>query len=153
MHVSNFAKVPGQPFVEESNGRETTISISWSVPIGSVVEQYEVEWSSHQCSDGPIDGSSTLIGAATNFTIEGLRAGTEYNVSVTAINSAGNFTSDVLNIHTLEMGECIAGIQNNYALVLINYFDNCSAIVLLNNDVKTNACDCNLQTIQAIVCA
>ena len=153
MHVSNFAKVPGQPFVEESNGRETTISISWSVLNWSVVEQYEVKWSSHQCSDGPIDGSSTLTGAATNFTIQGLRAGTEYNVSVTAINSAGNFTSDVLNIQTLEMSECIAGIYNYYALVLINYFDNCSAIFLLNNDAETHICDCNLQTIQAIVYA
>ena len=107
---------PGQP-VLVSESAETTISISWSVPSGSVVEQYEVEWSSHQCPNGPVEGNTTLTGATTNFTMQELRAGTEYNVSVTPINSAGNFTSDILNIHTLEMGEYIAG---NYALVFIS---------------------------------
>ena len=57
-----------------------------------------------------------MTGKIYNFTMQELRAGTEYNVSVIAINPAVNFTSDTLAIHTLELGECIAGIMQIHAL-------------------------------------
>ena len=69
-----------------------------------------MEWSSHQCSDGQTQGKNTLIGAAVSFTITELRADTEYNILVTAYNSAGNFTSNVLTERTLEMSKGISGI-------------------------------------------
>ena len=106
---------PGQPVIETT---ATTISISWDVPSGFVAGQYKVDWSSHKCPGNQTEGSAIAMGEVANFTISELRAGTEYNVSVTAINPAGNFTSDVLSIHTLEMGECIAGIMQMYALLL-----------------------------------
>ena len=99
---------PGQPVIGLSEATETVIFISWSVPSVSLVNQYEVQWSSHQCPDSPVKGSTAISRASTSFIITELRAGTEYNVSVTAVNSAGNSTSDVLNIHTLEIGEARA---------------------------------------------
>ena len=106
---------PGQPVIETTT---TTISISWDVPSGFVAEQYKVDWSSHQCPGNQTEGNATMIGEVANFTIQELRAGTEYNVSVTAINPVGNSISNALSIHTLEMGECIAGIMQMYALLL-----------------------------------
>ena len=103
---------PGQPVIESGEITATTISISWSVPSGFVAEYYEIEWSSHKCPGAQTQRNAIMTGAATNFTIPELRAGTEYNVLVIAINPAGNFTTNVLSIHTLEMGECIAGMMH-----------------------------------------
>ena len=99
----------GQPVIELGEITATTISISWSVPSGFVAEQYEVEWSSYQCPGNQTDGNAVMTGEVSKFIIPVLRAGTDYNVLVTAINPAGNFASNVLTIHTLEMGEFITG--------------------------------------------
>ena len=77
-----------------------------------MAEQYKIEWSSRQCPDSQTEGNAIISRAATNFTIHDLRAGTDYSVSLTAINPVGNFTSSLLSMHTLEMGECIAGIMH-----------------------------------------
>ena len=97
---------PGQLVIESGKLTATTIFITWSVPSGFVTEQHKVEWFSHQCPGNQTEGNAIISGVATNFTIPELRAGTEYKISVTAINPPGNFTSNVLTIPTLEMGEC-----------------------------------------------
>ena len=92
--------VPDKPVIVSNQTTATTISISWSVPSGSVVEQYEVEWSSHQCPDGQVE---TVTRNSSNFTVSNLWPETNYTISVSAINSAGRSTSDNQTLHTLEM--------------------------------------------------
>ena len=94
--------VPDKPVIVSNKTTETTISISWSVPTGSVVEQYEVEWSSHQCPDGQVE---TIARNSSDFTVSNLWPETSYTISVTAINSAGRSTSDNQTLQTLAMGK------------------------------------------------
>ena len=96
--------VPDKPVIVSNQTTETTISISWSVPSGSVVEQYEVEWSSHQCPDGQVE---TVTRNSSDFTVSNLWPETNYTISVSAINSAGRSTSDNQTLQTLEMGRII----------------------------------------------
>ena len=94
--------VPDKPVILSNQTTETTIFISWSVPSGSVVEQYEVEWSSHQCSDGQVE---TVSRNSSNFTVSNLWPETNYTISVSALNSVGRSTSDNKTLHTLPMGK------------------------------------------------
>ena len=94
--------VPDKPVIVSNNTTKTTISISWSVPSGSVVEQYEVEWSSHQCPDGQVE---TVTRNSSDFTVSNLWPETNYTISVTAINSVGKSTSDNQTLQTLKMGK------------------------------------------------
>jgi len=66
----------------------TTISLSWSVPSGSVVDSYEVAW-----MGGGIRSSATIIDASTSYTITRLEEETSYTITVTATNAAGSAVS------------------------------------------------------------
>ena len=74
-----YCTVPGQVTnYEVSTTAATSISLSWSVPTGSVVTQYLVEWqrdTSDGCSDED-EGSVTVTGTFTIYTITGLTVGT-----------------------------------------------------------------------------
>ena len=94
--------VPDKPGVVSNKTTATTISMSWSVPSGSVVEQYEVEWSSHQCPDGQVE---TVARNSSNFTVSNLWPETNYTILVSALNSAGRSTSDDQTLHTLAMSK------------------------------------------------
>ena len=84
--------VPGQPSVNVTS--TTSISLSWSVPSGSVVDSYEVMWTSEECPDDVDEGSATITDGSTSYTIESLREGSSYTITVTATNSAGTTPSD-----------------------------------------------------------
>lgn len=62
-----------------------SISLSWNVTNGQVVESYEVMWGS---------GSDRLSGSVTSYTITGLEEGTVYLITVTAANVAGSAVSN-----------------------------------------------------------
>ena len=67
-----------------------SISLSWSVPSGSVVTSYEVEWqrdTSGDCSDQDEDSATVTD---TSYDILGLNGGSGYTVTVTASNNAGS---------------------------------------------------------------
>ena len=81
----------------------TSISISWGVPSGSVVDNYEVMWTSRGCPDDIHHDSGTTTD--TSYTVEGLREGTSYNIIVSATNSAGTVYSDPVTEETQETGE------------------------------------------------
>ena len=95
---------PGKPVVNVSSiiTTATSISLSWSVPEGSVANGYEVKWASDQClSHDEVMDSTITTGSSTNYTILDLRSGTNlYTVSVTAINSAGKNSSETVNVET-----------------------------------------------------
>ena len=105
-----FCKCPSYIFPVKSPNASVTsttassISLSWT-SAGSMVESYEVMWTSGECSDSDkgsmastngsgsddsLETSVTITGNSTSYTIEGLRADTSYNVTVTAFNAVSN---------------------------------------------------------------
>ena len=98
----------------------TSISLSWSVPSGSVVDSYEVEWTSEECPDDVDEGSATITDGSTSRTIESLREGSSYTITVTAINSAGTGPSDSETAETEEDSEKF-GLQGIYIHVICVY--------------------------------
>ena len=98
---------PGQPSVTVSSTTATTISLSWSVPSGSVVDSYEVVWerdTSGECPDED-EGSATITDGSTSYTITGLEEASSYTITVTATNAAGSAASDPVTGMTGEAGE------------------------------------------------
>ena len=94
---------PDEPVATAMAGSNTSISLSWSAPSGSVVTSYQVEWSSNQCPDDLVQ-KEVDVSTATSYSIPGLRPGTSYNVSVSAINSAGATSSNTVTLATQEAG-------------------------------------------------
>ena len=84
----------------------TSISLSWSVPSGSVVTEYLIEWqrdTSVGCSDED-QGNITITD--TSYTISGLEEDSRYTITVTATNTAGNSeVSNSVTAVTEEAGE------------------------------------------------
>ena len=95
--------VPGQPILTVDYSTATSITLSWSVPSGSVVDSNKVMWTSDECPDDIQHGSITITD--TSYTLYSLRGGTSYNIIVSAINSAGAVYSDSVTGETQERGE------------------------------------------------
>ena len=90
---------PGQPSVTVRSVSATTISLSWRVPSGSVVDSYEVMWEGHGTRS-----STTLTDGSTSYTITGLEKDTSYTITVSATNAAGSAASHSVIIVTEEEG-------------------------------------------------
>ena len=103
MHKLFLCLVPGQPSITTVNPSTSSISLSWSVPSGSVVTSYIVIWTSEECPGGVLGGSDT--GSYTSHNITGLRGGTTYTITVAATNSAGTSSSNSMTGETEEYGE------------------------------------------------
>ena len=87
----------------------TSITLSWSVPSGSVVTSYEVMWqrdTSGECPDED-EGSTTITDGSTSYTIRELEEDSTYIITVTAVFSVGNTNSDSIEATTLEAGNRI----------------------------------------------
>ena len=90
-----------------SSTTATTISLSWSVPSGSVVDSYEVMWerdTSGECPDED-EGSATITDGSTSYTITGLEEDSSYTITVTATNAVGSAVSHPLTGTTGEAGK------------------------------------------------
>ena len=84
----------------------TSITLSGSVPSGSVVTSYEVMWqrdTSVGCPDED-DGSETATGDFTEYSINGLEEDSNYIITVTVFNAAGS-SKDTITPMTKEAGE------------------------------------------------
>ena len=69
----------------------TSLPVFWT-SAGSVVDSYEVEWTSGDCPD--VDGgSATVTGGTTSYTIEGLEEYITYSITVNASNAVGSVVS------------------------------------------------------------
>ena len=89
----------------------TSISLSWSVPSGSVVTSSEVMWrvfssgggsgSTSEAEDDEGSGTSGSI-TSTSYTIQELESGTNYSITVTVANAAGSTVSHPILIATSE---------------------------------------------------
>ena len=98
--------VPGEPSVSTDSTTATSISLSWSVPSGSVVDEYLIQWerdTSGTCPDEDTDSTTISGGSATSHTIPGLEEGSTYTITVTAANTAGSSAaSNTVTAMTLE---------------------------------------------------
>ena len=105
--IMHIHVVPGQPTVNTVSTSFTSISLSWSVPSGSVVTSYEVVWqrdTSLGCSADD-EGSAAITDSSTSYDIVGLEEGQTYTITVTATNTAG--MSRARNtVSTTLIGEC-----------------------------------------------
>ena len=97
------AAAPGEPTITVDGTTATSISLSWSVPSGSMVDSYEVMWTSDECPGDVDEGNATISGQ--RYTIKHLREGTSYRIVVNATNSAGAVQSDTVTGETNEAGE------------------------------------------------
>ena len=101
--------VPPAPVLSETpTVTATTITITGTVPSGSVVTGFMVEWqrdTSVGCSDEDEERVS-VNGAFTSYTITGLEPGNRYTIIVTVSNSAGSSgVSNTVTPMTEETGE------------------------------------------------
>ena len=88
---------PGQPSVSVTSITAASISLSWSVPISSVVTSYEVMLK--EAGSGATETSSGIL-TDTRYTIQLLNSRTIYTISVTATNPAGSAESTPILIST-----------------------------------------------------
>ena len=101
--------VPGQPSVSVTSTTPTTISLSWSVPSGSVVTSYEVMWQRDTSAcpgddEGSMSVTTTDISTSRTITVE--QEDSDYIITVTAVNAAGSSAaSNTVTAMTGEAGE------------------------------------------------
>ena len=87
----HIVPAPGQPSVSAVTSiTATSISLSWSVPSGSVVTSSEVMW--REASSGTSEGTSGRL-TDTSYTINQLKMATKYTITVTVSNTAGSTDS------------------------------------------------------------
>lgn len=73
----------------------TSVTLSWSVCCGSVVDSYEVAWqrdTSGECSDED-EGRAAITGHIDTYTITGLEENSTYIITVSVTNAAGSAVS------------------------------------------------------------
>ena len=87
----------------------TAITITGSVPSGTVVTGFEVRWqrdTSVGCSDEDEDTISETGAFPNSYQISGLEPGNRYTITVTVSNAAGTaLASNSVTGMTLETGE------------------------------------------------
>ena len=105
-----LSAVPGQVMLNEvATTTATSISLSWSVPTGSVVTQYLVEWqrdTSVGCTDEDQANTTITDGSTVSYDIPELEENSRYMMTVTVSNSAGTApVSNSVTAVTLVAGE------------------------------------------------
>ena len=101
-----YKELPNMPTLSVGDTTPTTISLSWTTGV-SFVDSYEVIWKrdiSGECPDVD-EGSATITDESTSYTIARLEEGSNYNITVTAINAAGSAVSVPVTAMTGEAGE------------------------------------------------
>ena len=83
--------VPGQPSVVAISATATSISLSWSVPSGSVVTGSEVMW--HDLSSG---GSTAMTDDDEGSGTSGSITGTSYTIS---FNNSSNYSITIILVN------------------------------------------------------
>ena len=112
--VNTTPLVPDSPTVSMvQTTTSTSITISWTITVDSVVDSYEVMWSSEQCPNDVSEGDTIITDGSTSYTIDNLREGTSYNITVTATNAAGT-SNDTITVKTMEGGNIIIITKRHY---------------------------------------
>ena len=95
-----YNSVPYQVQVNSVSAKQTALTLSCGVSRDSVVTGYKVSWKSNQCPDNVDEGY--LFRNCSTYSISGLREGTRYNVTVSAVNMAGASQPIVITAKTEE---------------------------------------------------
>ena len=117
---------PGQPSVNVTCITATSITLSWSVPSGSVFTSYEVMWRALSSGDG-VSGTSSSI-TSTSYTIEELESNTVYSVTVTVTNvysreycqNPSSLLVGDFDTHILSMSIWILNIMHSHLILSSN---------------------------------
>ena len=91
--------VPGVPKLRLSSATANTISFSWTVPTGSIVDSYEIKWEiDHNQAASFRD--TVLPTSFNSYTVTGLKdyGNATVSISVIAYNAVGSRTSPSLCI-------------------------------------------------------
>ena len=91
----------------------TSITLSWEQPAGANVDSYTITFDYQgECSDFNLatDFRFSVNGNVTEFTMRDLQEFSSYVITVTAVNSGGSNTSEVLTVNTTSAGM----VYNNY---------------------------------------
>ena len=98
IYVIDILTVPTRLEITLTSSTETTISISWTIAAGSVVDSYQVLWerdTSVGCPDQD-ENSASVSGASTSYNITGLEEDSSYSVTLLASNRAGSINVSVV---------------------------------------------------------
>ena len=87
-----------EPSISVVSITTTSISLSWSIPSGSVVDSYVVTWQELSSDGGAIFTSGSITD--TSYTIEALQSTTIYNITFIVTNTFGNARSHPIIIST-----------------------------------------------------
>ena len=92
-----YYAVPGIPKLRLSTASASSISFSWTVPAGSVVDHYEVTWEIEH-NQAAVFRDTVFPTNLNNYTVTGLKeyGSTTLSISVTAHNAAGSISSPSL---------------------------------------------------------
>ena len=107
MSTQYAADPPGQPSVSVVSTTATSITISWSVPRGSVVDSYDVMWerdTSGECPDED-GGNATITGGSTSHTIMEVEEYSSYTITVRANNLLWSAVSEFVSGVTKQAGK------------------------------------------------
>ena len=99
--------VPSTPSVTVNSTTATTISLSWSVPSGSLVDTYEVMWETDTTEECPRREIriKTITGGSNSYKMTDLFEDRSYTITVKATNATGSSVSDPVTAMTREAGE------------------------------------------------
>ena len=95
--------VPVSPDVSVDTAVDASVSLSWSVPSDSVVTSFELVWISDDCPEDVDEGNATTT--STSYTIDALRGGTIYNITVSSTNAAGTSPRNRVTAKINELGK------------------------------------------------
>ena len=90
----------------------TTIPLSWT-SAGSIVNSYAEEWRYDGGCFDVREGSATVSGSMTRYTIEDLEEYITYSITVTATNDVGSAVSEVATVNTSEACEVISQVASS----------------------------------------
>ena len=86
----------------------TSINLTWTQPVGEVVDSYEVSFSYQgPCSGFNHTNTTTVEGTTRQYTLTGLQEFSNYTVTVVAVNGAGRSDESRESIVTMADGMSI----------------------------------------------
>ena len=95
------------PVLTDATATSTTIALSWTQDSSSV-DSYTVSYTYtiRRCSSGPVTGREEISdGNARSFTLLDLEEDSDYKITLTAVNAAGQLTSNQITTTTSEVGK------------------------------------------------
>ena len=93
--------VPGAPELTLSSATGDSLTVSWTVPSGTVVERYELLWSI-EGSQQPIVVRDSVSSSTHSYTVPrlGVYENVTVTITVTAVNAVGSNGSSPLTVHS-----------------------------------------------------